>query len=176
MVILKSILVATDFSEPSAVALAYGRDFARSYSATLHLLHVLEDVMIRYSPEIGMTSPVLQKNLESGARRDLDALVTDDDRATLKIVPVVLTSPTIPGGIVEFAKGQKIDLVIVGTHGRSGVKQFLMGSVAERVVRMAPCPVLTVRERERDFIAPDALVSSADVSSRPDVRVGAEGR
>jgi universal stress protein A len=165
MVILKSILVATDFSEPSAVALAYGRDFARSYGAALHLLNVVEDVMIRYSPEVGMTSPVLQENLESSARRDLGAQLTDDDRRTLKIVPVVLTSPTIPGGIVEYAKDQKVDLVIVGTHGRSGVKQFLMGSVAERVVRTAPCPVLTVRERERDFIAQDALVPSSQAAT-----------
>lgn len=164
MVILKNILVATDFSEPSAVALTYGRDFARSYGATLHLLHVVEDVMIRYSPEVGMTSPLLQENLESGARRDLDALVTDDDRATLKIVPVIVKSPTIPGGIVEFANDKKVDLVILGTHGRSGVKQFLMGSVAERVVRTAPCPVLTVRDRERDFIAPDALVPSTQAA------------
>jgi nucleotide-binding universal stress UspA family protein len=176
MVILKNILVATDFSEPSAVALAYGRDFARSYGATLHLLHVVEDVMIRYSPEMGMTSPMLMENLESRARRELEALVTDDDRATLKIMPVVLKSPTIPGGIVEFANGQKIDMVIVGTHGRSGMKQFLIGSVAEGVVRTAPCPVLTVRERERDFIAPDARVSSADAASQPDLRAGPEGR
>jgi nucleotide-binding universal stress UspA family protein len=164
MINLKSIMVATDFSEPSAVALAYGRDIARSYGAALHLLHVVEDVMLRYSPEVGMTSPVLQENLESRARRELDAQVTEDDRRTLKIVPIVLTSPTVPGGIVEYAKDQKIDLVIVGTHGRSGVKQLLMGSVAERVVRTAPCPVLTVRERERDFIAPDALVPSSQVA------------
>lgn len=176
MVILKNLLVATDFSEPSAVALAYGRDFARSYGATLHLLHVVEDVMIRYSPEIGMNAPLLQENLESTARRDLDALVTDDDRATLKIVPVVLQSPSIPGGIVEFANDQKIDLIIVGTHGRSGVKHLLMGSVAERLVRTAPCPVLTVRDRERDFIVPDALVSSAQVAAGGVQRASSESR
>jgi len=163
MVVLKKILVATDFGETSAVALAYGRDFARSYGAALHLLHVVEDLMIRYSPEMGITSPVLQENLESSARGDLEAQVTADDRRTLTIVPVVIKSPSIPGGIVEYAKDQKIDIVIVGTHGRSGVKQFLIGSVAERVVRMAPCPVLTVRERARDFIAPDALVPASQV-------------
>ena len=160
MIILKNILVATDFSDPSAVALAYGRDLARSYGAKLHVLHVVEDVMMRYSPEVVVASPVLQKDLESAARRDLEALITDDDRRTLSITPIVQTSGSAPGGIVEYAREQSIDLIVAGTHGRSAMKQFLMGSVAERVVRTAPCPVLTVRTHERDFLAPDALVAS----------------
>ena len=63
--------------------------------------------------------------------------------------------------ITGYAKANAIDLVIVGTHGRGVVQHFLMGSVAERLVRSAPCPVLTVREHEREFIVPDALVSAA---------------
>lgn len=160
MVNLKNILVATDFSEPSAVALAYGRDLARSYAAKLHVLHVVEDAMMRYSPEVAVASPVLQADLESAARRDLEALITDDDRRTLTITPIVQTSRSAAGGIVDYAREQAIDLIVTGTHGRSAMKQFLMGSVAERVVRTAPCPVLTVRAHERDFLAPDALVAS----------------
>ncbi len=159
MVVLKNILVATDFSEPSAVALAYGRDFARSYNAALHVLHVVEDVMMRYSPEIGFATPNLQKDLDAAARRDLDAIITADDRQTLTLVPVVQSSVSVAGGITDYAKANAIDLIIVGTHGRGAMKQFLMGSAAERVVRTAPCPVLAVRARERDFIAPDALVA-----------------
>ena len=83
MVALKNILVATDFSEPSAIALAYGRDLARSYGARLHVLHVIEDVMIRYSSEIGFALPELQADLEKAARRDLDAQMTDDERRTI---------------------------------------------------------------------------------------------
>lgn len=161
MVVLKNILVATDFGEPSAVALAYGRDFARSYGATLHVLHVVEDVMMRYSPEVGFAIPDLQRDLEKAAQRDLEATITDDDRKTLKVVPVVQTSFNVPGGIIEYAKSHPIDLIVVGTHGRGAVKQLLLGSAAERVVRGAPCPVLAVRAHERDFIAPDALVSVA---------------
>jgi len=161
MVVLKNILVATDFSEPSAVAMAYGRDMARSYDATLHVLHVVEDVMMRYSPEVGFAIPDLQKDLEKAAHRDLEAVVTDDDRRTLKVIPVVQTSFSVPSGILEYAKTHPIDLIIVGTHGRGAVKQFLLGSAAERVVRSAPCPVLAVRAQERDFITPDALVSVA---------------
>ncbi len=160
MVVLKNILVATDFGEPSAVAMAYGRDLARSYNATLHVLHVVEDVMMRYSPEVGFAIPDLQKDLEKAAQRDLAAAVTDDDRKTLKVVPVVQTSFNVPAGITEYAKANLIDLIIVGTHGRGAVKQLLLGSAAERVVRTAPCPVLAVRAKERDFIAPDALIAA----------------
>ena len=161
MVALKKILVATDFSEPSAVAMAYGRDFARSYKAQLHVLHVVEDVVMRYSPEIGMALPQLQVDLETAAQREFTALITDDDRQSLNVVTRVETSLNIAEAITRYAEENAIDLIVTGTHGRGAVKHFLMGSVAERVVRTAPCPVLTVHAHERDFIAPDALVSSA---------------
>jgi nucleotide-binding universal stress UspA family protein len=159
MIVLKNILVATDFSESAAVALAYGRDLARTFNARLHLVHMVEDVMIRYSPEVSFAVPELQKNLEERAWRELRALITDDDRA---IVPVVQTCVNIPNAIVEYAKTNGIDLVITGTHGRGAIQHLLMGSVAERVVRAAPCPVLTVHAKERDFIAPDALVAKTN--------------
>ncbi len=161
MVVLKNVLVATDFSEPSVVAMAYGRDLARSYGASLHVLHVVEDVMTRYGPEMGIISPQVQADLEATARRDLETAITDDDRRTLTVMSVVETHTNIPGGIVDYARRNQIDLIVVGTHGRGAMKQLLMGSVAERVVRTAPCPVLAVRERERDFIHPDAMVEVA---------------
>jgi nucleotide-binding universal stress UspA family protein len=161
MVTLKNILVATDFSEPSGVALNYGRDLARSYNAQLHVLHIVEDVMVRYSPEIGYALPQMQTDLENVARRDLNALITDDDRRTLSVTPIVETGVNIADAIVRYAKANAVDLIVTGTHGRGAMKHFLMGSVAERIVRMAPCPVLTVRANERDFIAPDAMVSAA---------------
>lgn len=161
MIVLKQILVATDFGESAAVALAYGRDLARTFNARLHVLHAVEDVMLRYSPEVGFASPDLQKNIEAAARRDLEKQITEDDRNTLTVVPVVNTGVNIAAAIVEYAKANQIDLIITGTHGRGAVKHFLMGSVAERVVRTAACPVLTVHAKERDFIAPDALVAAA---------------
>jgi nucleotide-binding universal stress UspA family protein len=161
MIVLKQILVATDFGESAAVALAYGRDLARTFNARLHVLHAVEDVMLRYSPEVGFASPDLQKNIEAAARRDLEKQITEDDRNTLTVVPVVNTGVNIAAAIVDYAKANQIDLIITGTHGRGAVKHFLMGSVAERVVRTAACPVLTVHAKERDFIAPDALVAAA---------------
>lgn len=161
MIVLKQILVATDFGESAAVALAYGRDLARTFNARLHVLHAVEDVMLRYSPEVGFASSDLQKNIEAAATRDLAKLITEDDRQTLTVVPVVKTGVNISAEIVEYAKANQIDLIITGTHGRGAVKHFLMGSVAERVVRTAACPVLTVHAKERDFIAPDAMVAAA---------------
>jgi nucleotide-binding universal stress UspA family protein len=161
MIVLKNILVATDFSEPAVNAMAYGRDLARTYNARLHVVHIVEDVLKNYSPEIGLVGEQLQKDLEQLAWRDLDAAVTDDDRRTMAIVMNVKTSMNIASGIVEYAKANAIDLIITGTHGRGAVKQLLMGSVAERVVRTAPCPALTVHADEREFIAPDAMVVAA---------------
>jgi nucleotide-binding universal stress UspA family protein len=160
MIVLKNILVATDFSESAAVALTYGRDFARTFNAKLHLVHMVEDVMMRYSPEVSFAVPELQKNLEEGAWRSLRALITEDDKA-LNVATAVQTCVNIPQAIVDHAKANAIDMIITGTHGRGPIKHLLMGSVAERVVRMAPCPVLTVHAQERDFIAPDAMVAAA---------------
>jgi nucleotide-binding universal stress UspA family protein len=160
MVVIKNILVATDFSEPSTVAMAYGRDLARTYAARLHVLHVVDDVVLRYAPEIGMVTPDPQLELEKVARGLLDKLITDDDRRTLDVVPVLERDINYAAAITRYAKANAIDLIITGTHGRGVVTHFLMGSVAERVVRTAPCPVLTVRSHERDFLAPDALVKA----------------
>lgn len=162
MIVLKNILVATDFSDSAAVALAYGRDLARTFNARVHLVHMVEDVMARYSPEVSFAVPELQKNLETKAWRDVRALITEDDRR-LGIVPAVQTCINIANAIVDYAKANNIDLVITGTHGRGPIKHLLMGSVAERVVRTAPCPVLTVHAKERDFLAPDALATTAQV-------------
>ena len=163
MVTLRNILVATDFSEPSSVAMAYGRDLARTYNARLHVMHVVEDVMLRYSSEVGLALPALQEDLVKAARKELESRLTDEDREQLKVVAVLDTSANISQAICGYAKDNAIDLIITGTHGRGAVQHFLMGSVAERVVRTAPCPVLTVHAHERDFIVPDALTLASAV-------------
>ena len=163
MVAIKNILVATDFSEPSGVALAYGRDLARSYNARLHVLHVVEDVILRYTPEIGLIGADLQNDLEATATRTINGLVTDDDRTGLNAAAIVEKGSNPAETIVKYAKNHAIDLIVTGTHGRGVVEHFLMGSVAERVVRIASCPVLTVHAHERDFIIPDALTLAASV-------------
>ena len=99
--------------------------------------------------------------MEEAARNQLDALINDEDRRDLDAKPVLLTSSTPALAIVNHAKEADIDLIVMGTHGRGGFGHLLMGSVAEKVVRLAPCPVLTVRHPEHEFVLPDALVAIA---------------
>jgi nucleotide-binding universal stress UspA family protein len=162
MIALRNILVATDFSEASDAALRYGRDFARQFGATLHVLHVVENVMARFAADAApVTLPSLQQEIEQEAQQRLDATLTEEDRRDLHAKGVLRTAASPAAAVVEYAAEARADLIIMGTHGRGAVAHFLMGSVAERVVRTASCPVLTVRHPERDFVVPDALVAMA---------------
>lgn len=152
MITLKQILVATDFSEPADVAVNYGRDLARAYDATLHVIHVIENMLAFYGPDIGFAMVDIERNIESAVQRDLDATIAKRDGGPLKVVTTVKRGSSVANAITEYAAANAIDLIIVGTHGRGAVSRFLMGSVAERLVRSAPCPVLTVRAHERDFV------------------------
>ena len=155
MIALENVLVATDFSEPSEVALAYGKDLARTIGARLHILHVAESVMATAGVEyFAVATPSAQADIETAARRQLDALLGPDEARGLRVQKEVRTGPSPAPAIVEYAGQADIDLIVIGTHGRTALSRFLMGSVAERVVRTAPCPVLTVRCPERDFVMP----------------------
>jgi nucleotide-binding universal stress UspA family protein len=159
MIALKNILVATDFGEAADVALGYARALARLFDGTLHLLNVAEDVVPSMAADgyVGVV-PALQDEVEAAARTRLEALAVDNDPVPLPVKTVVLISAATAPAIVGYARDNAIDLIVMGTHGRGMVAHVLMGSVAERVVRTAPCPVLTVRHPERDFVLPDALV------------------
>jgi len=163
MITLKSILVPTDFSETSDAALAYGRALARTFGASLDVLHVAENIMTRAFAGEGYVAivPELQADLERSAREQLDQLLMDNDRPPLATKGIVLTSNAAALEIVSYAKAHGIDLIVMGTHGRSGIAHVFMGSVAERVVRTAPCPVLTVRHPEHEVGVPDALARVA---------------
>jgi nucleotide-binding universal stress UspA family protein len=161
MIRLKDVLVATDFSEPSNAALNYGRELARAFGATLRVLHVVDNM---FANTVGVEGyfanlPEMQREIEEFARKQLEAVITDEDRRELNARPVLLTSSTPALSIVSYARESNTDLLIMGTHGRGGLAHVLMGSVAERVVRLAPCPVLTVRHPEHEFVFPDALVA-----------------
>jgi len=114
------ILVPTDFGQASDAAMAQARQLAAGLGATLHLVHVVED----------------------GQRPERLASL----EAALGYETAVLTGP-VATTIVEYAHSHAFDLIVMGTHGRSGVAHLLLGSVAEQVVRTAPCPVLTVRQQ-----------------------------
>ena len=159
MIAPKQILVATDFSEPAEVALTYGRSFARSYGATLHVLHVVDDIATRATELTAGFVGVdrAQKEMEIEAGRQLEAFIDDEDRRELHAQAVLITSSTPAQTILAYAAQHRVDLIVLGTHGRTGLSRLFMGSVAQHVVRLAPCPVLTVRHPEREFVQPDAL-------------------
>ena len=162
MIKIANVLVATDFGDAAASALAYGREFARAFDARLHVLHVVENPLNWVGPESAAVDLVqVQKDLEAMAQDKMDRLVTAEDRQQLRAVTIIRTGRTPAVEIASQAKLAAIDVIILGTHGRSGVSHVLMGSVAEKVVRLAPCPVLTVRHPEHEFIAPDALQTVA---------------
>jgi nucleotide-binding universal stress UspA family protein len=165
MIQMKNVLVATDFGEAADAALSYGRTLAGTFGATLHVIHVAENVMMRNAGIDGesyiMLLPDLQRDIEDAARKQLVELLIDNDRPPIPTKTSVLTSIAPAESIVEYAKANHIDLIVIGTHGRGGFARLFMGSVAERVVRTAPCPVLTVHHPEREFVVPDTLVATA---------------
>ena len=140
------ILVPTDFSPPSDAALACARTVATQFGASLHLLHVAEDpYRALYSNEVFVAEVegVRADLVNDASRRMKQQLTAADDERSVTVEAIIGTAAT---SIVEYAEGHGIDLIVMGTHGRSGMSKVLMGSVAERVVRTAPCPVLTIRE------------------------------
>lgn len=163
MIALKKILVATDFSEPSEAALAYGRQLARSLGGQLVVLHVVPNMLTAAvgADGFGFTDPGLQTSVDAAGQRRVDELISVEDRTLLRATGVVVTSNATAVAIVEYAKDNDVNLIVIGTHGRGAMAHLLLGSIAERVVRIAPCPVLTVRHPEREFVLPDALVAVA---------------
>jgi nucleotide-binding universal stress UspA family protein len=135
---IQNVLIALDFSEVSDAALAYARELARRFSARLHALHVMENDFLR-------PTAIDPRELDAAAWRQLNDRLTDEDRRALHALPVIRRSDSPANEIVEYANRQHVDLIVMGTHGRRGIAHLLVGSVAEQVVRSAPCPVVTVR-------------------------------
>jgi nucleotide-binding universal stress UspA family protein len=158
MIAIERILVATDFGAASESALSYGRQLARRFGASLHVLHITENVFTRVSDAYGYVPMELQAEVEAIKREQTEALVDDEDRRELRAVATTVTSNCTADAIVDYASTNGIDLIVIGTHGRRAVTRLFMGSVAERVVRLASCPVLTVRNPEKDFVLPDVPV------------------
>ena len=157
MILLKRILVATDFSDASDVALTYGRSLAQTFGASLHLLHVTENPFLR-------PTPAHPHMLKAATKGQLEERLTTDDRVRLRATSVLATSDNPAQEITRHAAVHDVDLIVMGTHGRGAMAQLLMGSVAEKVVRTAPCPVLTVRHPEREFIVADTQAAITSTS------------
>jgi nucleotide-binding universal stress UspA family protein len=165
MINLKSILVPSDFSECSDEALRYALELARRFDAELHLLHVVQDPITQPWAAEGFSVPLFEivDEWQKQAVKRLQAAVPEADRARVTVVSVVATPYA---EILDYANAHRIDLIVMGTHGRGGVTHMLLGSIAERVVRRAPCPVLTVRRPQHGFVETEAMVA---------VPIGVEG-
>jgi nucleotide-binding universal stress UspA family protein len=105
--------------------------------------------------------PELLHQLEADARTTLHERLVDSDGSGPASKAVVRIAMSPAAEILEYAKSHDIGLIVMGTHGRSGIAHFVMGSIAERVVQLAHCPVLTVRAHEQDFVKPDTLAAVA---------------
>jgi len=155
MLTLKTVLVPTDFSEASESALRYGKAMAEAFGASLHVVHVMEDLLAHaWAAEVYVSSmPQLRDEIEKESRQRLVTLLTDAERATLRAETALLAgNPFLE--IIRYAKAHGVDLIVIGTHGRGPIAHMLLGSVAEKVVRKSPCPVLTVREAQHEFVMP----------------------
>ena len=150
---LKRILVPIDFSSYSKHALKYAVSFAKQFSAELLLVYVVEPTIYPADFSFGQIGvPNIEKELRTRGAAELNKLVETQVKGQVKAQTLVSTGkPFIE--ILRLAKEENIDLIIIATHGHTGVEHILFGSTAEKVVRKAPCPVLVVHSPEREFIA-----------------------
>jgi nucleotide-binding universal stress UspA family protein len=152
---LKHIMCPIDFSENSEHALLYAATLAKSYEATLHLIHVVQPSMtsVTGDPYIPEFSAELMQEISAAAKQRLEDIAAPLKAEIPQVVIQMCTgAPFVE--IIEAARTQDIDLIVMGTHGRTGLVHMMIGSVAEKVVRKAPCPVLTVKHPEHEFVMP----------------------
>ena len=153
MIKICQVLCPVDFSTGSDHAMEYAMAFAVPGEATLHLLHVLQPVACGVGVD-GMelaSGAELLRNVENAARERLAEVVASTRKRYANVEDhFAVGVPSFE--IVRFAGDHEIDLIVMGTHGRTGLAHVLIGSVAERVVQKAPCPVLTVKHPEHDFL------------------------
>lgn len=147
MATIRRIMHATDFSPASAPAFGWAIEIAKTRKAQLLIVHVISPPMPM--PD-GYVSPQVFETLESSSReygqKQLDALLAKARKAGLKATGLLREGP-VHDGIAEAARSQKVDMLVIGTHGRTGIAKLFIGSVAARMVSIAPCPVLTVRAK-----------------------------
>jgi len=149
--LFERILVPIDFSDHSKKALAYAKEIADSYDANLQLLHVIEDTIHPAYSLSGKSSIFdLVPGIEEDSRRKMEEMVLEAGMAKEKTEQIVIGGQAA-NDIIEFAKDNTSDLVVIATHGLSGIEHLLLGSVTEKVVRMAPCPVFTVKSFGKDL-------------------------
>lgn len=154
MIQIRNLLLPTDFSDASLEANRYAVELSRRFGARLHLFHAIQDP-VAYLPFLDSEPLPSREEFESYAQTRLENWILPEDQEGLELVyRWSHGSPFVE--IIRYAKGAEIDLIVLGTHGRGFTAHLLLGSVTEKVVRKAPCPVLTVRPSGHQFVHPAA--------------------
>ena len=154
MIALKKILVPTDFSLTSLKALRYGIELAKHFGGELVVLHVVEKPT--FAPSFRSTKSTaseLDAEVRAWAEGELDKMIKNEAPSDVR-VRTVLRGGAAAQQIIGMAKELDVDLVVMGTAGVGFLQHMVMGSVAEKVLRKAPCAVLTVRQDEKEFVVP----------------------
>jgi nucleotide-binding universal stress UspA family protein len=148
---IRKVLVPIDFSDYSKSALKYAVNFAKSFNAEMILIYVVEPIIYPSDFSMGQIAiPTINMEMDKRAAEELEKLAKKEISKDLQVKTLVKTGkPFIE--IIETASEEDIDIIIISTHGHSGVEHILFGSTAEKVVRKAPCPVLTLREPVKGF-------------------------
>jgi nucleotide-binding universal stress UspA family protein len=148
-VLAQHILVPVDFSAPSMQALVYARELANKLLARVTLLHVIQTPLLGGGPTtgMGMAYADLMAQMEADATQTMAGCVERLREEGLECDSIVIHGAPFEQ-IVEAARARQVDLIVMATHGHTGLQRFLLGSVAEKVVRLAPCPVLVTRSAE----------------------------
>ena len=145
----RTFLIPYDFSDPVRAALFAGVDLARRLGADVHLVHVIQPPAYTYAGLPGTASAAATPlGLNDEAARSLDDVAASLDVGSGSVTTHVLEGMNVAAIVCEAAEKLAADLIVMGTHGRTGLAHAFLGSVAERTVRQAPCPVLTVRAPE----------------------------
>jgi len=149
--LFERILVPIDFSDHSKKALVYAKEIAESYGANLQLLHVIEDTIHPAFSLSGKSSIFdLVPGIEEDCRRRIEKLIQETG-VSKENTEIIVKGGQAAHDIIKFAKENSSDLVVIATHGLTGIEHLLLGSVTEKVVRMAPCPVFTVKSFGKDL-------------------------
>jgi universal stress protein A len=159
IVALERVLVATDFGSSASAAVQYGAELARLFRAKLHLVHVVGDRRIGTAMAgsvTGLAHGSMQAAVEGDGVETLDTLASDLRSRSLDVTPEILRDTQPARAITAYARANSIDLIVIGTHGRSGLAEFFLGSVAQHIVRTAHCPTLIVPGSERELVQHDA--------------------
>lgn len=156
MIEMKTILYPTDFSEYADHARMYVTEMAKSFNSSVLLMHTIQapsHYEVAYNYELALNVEEIGEKRQKAAEAKLEEIAESIRKEGIEVETLItLGSPFVD--IVSTARKRKVDIVILSTHGWGFIKHVLMGSTAERVVRKAPCPVLTVRKEEHEFVHP----------------------